>query len=56
MIWMEDGTQMREGKAVVEEMQGQEVRIFVLRPPRRLTLSISDILSCDYTRDDEGLT
>lgn len=50
----EDGT-IRQVNAVVEGMDGDRLSIYILRPPQRLVLSYTDVLSCDYARNDEGL-
>lgn len=54
MIWMEEGT-LCQGKVYVEKLAEDCVQIYVLRPPRQLEIPIRDILSCDYTKDDEGI-
>ena len=54
MIWLEEG-QLFEGKVVVQAMDADRVRLYILRPPRRVEIPVSEILSCDYCRGDEGL-
>ncbi len=55
VIWLdpEDG-RMRQSQAVVEKMEGDEVTLYVIRPPRRLTLPAADILGASYCAKDEG--
>ncbi len=54
VIFMDPEGRMRQGSAVVEAMEGDRVRLYVIRPPRRLTLPLTDILGASYTADDEG--
>ena len=54
MIWMEAG-QMRQGKVVVRRLEGGMAELYVCRPPRRTTVPVSDIFSCDYVKGDDGL-
>ncbi len=55
MIWIGPDGEMHEGKVVVEAMETDRVRIYVLRPPQRMEIRTEDVLSCDYVSGDEGL-
>ena len=53
MILMLDG-KLRQVNAVVEQYDGQSASLYILRPMRRVTLSLNEIFSVDYARGDEG--
>lgn len=53
IVIMPEGT-MRQVNAVVEAYDVREARLYILRPPQRLTLPVENILSADYARGDEG--
>ncbi|MBQ6562335.1 MAG: hypothetical protein IJL88_00385 [Clostridia bacterium] len=55
MIFVTENGTIRQVNAVVEEMNEEHLSIYILRPPQRLVLSCTDVLSCDYVRNDEGL-
>ena len=55
MIYLDDEGKMHQVQAVVEKIDGERLSIYVLRPPRRLEIPMGDVLSCDYTRQDEGM-
>ena len=55
MIYLDDEGKMHQVQAVVEKIDGERLSIYVLRPPRRLEIPMRDVLSCDYTRQDEGM-
>lgn len=46
--------QMKQVTAVVQAYDAREVRLYILRPPQRLTLPVENILSADYVKGDEG--
>lgn len=50
---MPDGA-MRQVNAVVMDWSEREARLYILRPPKYVTLPIENILSADYARGDEG--
>ena len=50
---MNDG-KMRQINAVVLDYDAEQVKLYVLRPPQNVTLPLTDILSADYARGDEG--
>ncbi len=54
IIQAEDG-RLRQVSAVVERLEGGSVQLYIIRPPRRLTLPAERILSAGYTAKDEGL-
>ena len=54
VIFMDPEGRMRQASAVVEAMDDRTVRLYVIRPPRRLTVPLTDILGASYTADDEG--
>ena len=45
---------MRQVTAVVECLDDTSAQLYILRPPQRLTLPLTDILSADFTRKDDG--
>ena len=45
---------MRQVTAVVERLDETTAQLYVLRPPQRLTLPLTDILSADFTKKDDG--
>ena len=54
LIYLEDGGKLRQVTAVVTAYDEQQVSLYILRPPRNLTVSRTDILSADYRKGDEG--
>ena len=54
IIYMEDGARLRQVTAVVRALKGDEVSLYIVRPPRDVTVKLADILSCDYRKGDEG--
>ena len=54
VIFLEADGRMRQVNAVVEAMADGQVSLYIIRPPRRLTLPLADILGASYTADDEG--
>ena len=54
IIYLDEEGRMRQITAVVTAMDDHEIRVYVLRPPKDLTISVEDILSCDYRKGDEG--
>lgn len=55
MIFLTEGGTIRQVNAVVEGMAGDQLSLYILRPPQRLKVSTGDVLSCDYARNDEGM-
>lgn len=54
VIFVDPEGRMRQGSAVVEAMNDGQVTLYVIRPPKRLTIPLTDILGASYTADDEG--
>ncbi|MBQ6173385.1 MAG: hypothetical protein IKS31_12540 [Clostridia bacterium] len=55
LIIQEDDGRLRQVSAVVEERGEGGVRLYILRPPRRITLPEDRILAASYVPKDEGL-
>ncbi len=45
---------IRQVKAEVERYTEQEAQLYIIRPPQRLTVKLSAILSADYIPGDDG--
>ena len=54
MIYLDPEGRMRQANAVVEAMADGKVTLYIVRPPARLTLPVTDILGASYTPKDEG--
>ena len=54
VILMHPDGKIRQVNAVVEAMEGDQVRLYIIRPPQRLTLPIRDLLSAANAAGDEG--
>ena len=54
VIFLDADGRMRQASAVVEAMDEGHVTLYIIRPPRRVTLAKADILGASYTSDDEG--
>ena len=55
LIYLTAEGSMRQVKAVVEQLDENTVSIYTLRPPARLKLPLSDLLSADYLKTDDGM-
>ena len=55
LILLEEDGRMRQVSAVVEQWEEGRVRLYILRPPQRLTLPQDRILAASYAPKDEGL-
>ncbi len=55
LIVEEDDGRLRQVSAVVEEWTDAGIRLYILRPPHRVTLPPGRILGASYTPKDEGL-
>ncbi len=55
LILLEEDGRMRQVSAVVENMEEGRVRLYILRPPARVTVPEDRILAASYTAKDEGL-
>lgn len=53
IVIMPDGA-MKQISAVVLDYDAAQAKLYVIRPPQNMTLPLSDILSADYARGDEG--
>lgn len=53
MYMTEDGG-IRQITAVVTELKDGQAELYVIRPPQKITLQKSAILSADYKKGDEG--
>ena len=54
LIFLTQEGGMRQVTAVVERLDETSAQLYVLRPPQRLTLPLTDILSADFTKEDDG--
>ncbi len=54
VIFLEPEGRLRQANAVVEALDDKQVSLYVIRPPRRLTVPLTDVLGASYTADDEG--
>ena len=54
VIFLDADGRMRQASAVVEALDAEQVRLYIIRPPRRVTLPLTSILGASYTADDEG--
>lgn len=54
LIFLTQEGGMRQITAVVERLDETSAQLYVLRPPQRLTLPLTDILSADFTKKDDG--
>ena len=54
LIFLTPDGGMRQVTAVVERLDDTSAQLYILRPPQRLTLPLTDILSADFTRKDDG--
>ncbi len=54
LIFLTQEGGMRQVTAVVERLDETSAQLYVLRPPQRLTLPLTDILSADFTKKDDG--
>lgn len=54
LIYMDADARMHQITAVVTQLDAQQVKVYVLRPPRDLVLTRDMILSADYKKGDEG--
>ena len=54
VIYLDPEGRMRQANAVVEAMADGKVTLYIVRPPARLTLPVTDILGASYTPKDEG--
>ena len=56
LILQEEDGRLRQVAAVVEGRDGGQVQLYILRPPRRITVPEERILAASYVPKDEGLT
>lgn len=54
LIYMDDAAKMHQITCVVTALDAKQVTVYVLRPPKNLTLLRESILSADYKKGDEG--
>ena len=54
VIFIDPEGKLCQGQAVVEKLEEDRVSLYVLRPPRRLTIPAGDVLGAAYTAKDEG--
>lgn len=54
LIYMDEEGKLKQVTAVVTARTPDTVSLYVLRPPRNLTVRMADILSADYRKGDEG--
>ncbi len=54
VIYLDPEGRMRQANAVVESIADGKVSLYIMRPPSRVTLPITDILGASYTAKDEG--
>ncbi len=55
LILQEEDGRLRQVTAAVEKREGGRVQLYILRPPRRLTVPEDRILAASYAPRDEGL-
>ena len=55
LILQEEDGRLRQVSAVVEARDGGTVQLYIIRPPRRVTLPEANILAASYAPKDEGL-
>ncbi len=53
LILMENG-RIAQVSAVVLRFDEQKISLYILRPPRNVTLPLTDVLSASYVPKDEG--
>lgn len=53
ILIMPDGA-MKQVTAVVQGYDDRSARLYILRPPQKVTVPLTDILSADYIKGDEG--
>ncbi len=49
-----DGDKMAQVNAVGLRYDEQKISLYIIRPPRNVTLPLSDVLSASYVPKDEG--
>lgn len=54
LIYMDEAMKLRQMTCVVTAMDDKQLTVYVLRPPKNLTLNKADILSADYKKGDDG--
>ncbi len=54
LIFLTEEGALRQATAVVERRGAGQVQLYILRPPQRLTIRETDILSAAYAPKDEG--
>ncbi len=54
VIFIDTDGKMRQVSAVVERREGSLVSLYIIRPPRRVTVPAADILAAGYMPKDEG--
>lgn len=54
LIMTEEDGRLRQVSAVVEKREGDRVSLYILRPPRRITIPLDRILAASYMPRDEG--
>ena len=54
VIYLDPEGWLCQGQAVVEKLGEGQVSLYVLRPPRRLTIPQGDVLGAAYAPKDEG--
>ncbi len=54
LMFMAEGGAIRQVTAVVTEITGEQVKLYVLRPPQNLVIRKENLLSADYKKGDEG--
>ncbi len=54
LILTEEDGRLRQVSAVVEKREGNLVSLYILRPPRRITIPTDRILAASYMPKDEG--
>lgn len=53
ILTMPEGN-MKQVTAVVLAMDDKSVTLYIQRPPRKIQVTMEDILSADYVKGDEG--
>jgi len=54
LIITDENGKLRQLTAIVTAIEADAIKVYVLRPPKDLTIPIASILSADYRKGDEG--
>ena len=54
LILIEDDGKISQVNAVVLRYDAQRISLYIIRPPRNITIPLSQVLSASYAPKDEG--